>query len=278
MEAEVAILGAPVGVAYPRAKATAGCADAPAAIRARSQRLARFLGHHDFDLDGPMLPIPVSVVDCGDAPDAAGTLEAVATILGRGAIPIVLGGDDSVPIPTLRAFADRDPLTVVQVDAHLDFRDSVAGVGDGYSSPMRRASEMEHVARIFQVGLRGVGSARTTDVADARAAGNVLVTAGELRERGVPWLIDRIPADAPVFISFDCDGLDPAVCPAVSAAAPGGLSYAEAADLLGGIAQGRRLAGAAFTELVPDLDLNEISALVVTRLIMRLLGGLARRS
>jgi len=123
-----------------------------------------------------------------------------------------------------------------------------------------------------------VGSARTADVADARAAGNVLVTARDLRERGVPWLIDRIPADAPVFISFDCDGLDPAVCPAVSAAAPGGLSYAEAADLLGGIGQHRRLAGAAFTELVPELDLNEISALVVTRLVMRLLGGLARRS
>ena len=278
IEADVAILGAPVGVAYPGASATAGCADAPAAVRARSQRLARFLGHHDFDLDGPMLPVPIRVVDCGDASDAAGTLEAVAAILERGAIPIVLGGDDSVPIPTLRAFAGRDPLTLVQVDAHLDFRDSVAGVGDGYSSPMRRASEMEHVARIFQVGLRGVGSARTADVADARAAGNVLVTAAELRERGVPWLIDRIPAGAPIFISFDCDGLDPAVCPAVSAAAPGGLSYGEAADLLGGIAQRRRLAGAAFTELVPELDLNEISALVVTRLIMRLLGGLARRS
>ena len=278
IEAEVAILGAPVGVAYPRATATAGCADAPAAIRARSQRLARFLGHHDFDLDGPMLPVPLRVVDCGDAADAAGTQEAVAAILERGAIPIVLGGDDSVPIPTLRAFAGGDPLIVVQVDAHLDFRDSVAGVEDGYSSPMRRASEMEHVAGIFQVGLRGVGSARTTDVADARAAGNVLVTARELRERGVPWLIDRIPADAPVFISFDCDGLDPAVCPAVSAAAPGGLSFAEAADLLGGIAQRCRLAGAAFTELVPELDLNEISALVVTRLVMRLLGGLARRS
>lgn len=277
VEAEVAILGAPVGVAYPGSRAMPGCADAPAAIRARSQRLARFVGHHDFDLEGPMLPVPIRVVDCGDLSDAADTQDAVAAILERGAIPIVLGGDDSVPIPTLRAFGGYGPLTVVQVDAHLDFRDEVAGVRDGYSSPMRRASEMEHVAQIFQVGLRGVGSARTADVADARAAGNVLVTAREVRERGVPWLLDRIPADAAVFISFDCDGLDPAVCPAVSAAAPGGLSYDEAADLLSGIAARGRLIGAAFTELVPALDLNEISALVVTRLIMRLLGGLARQ-
>ena len=277
VEADVAILGIPLGVAYPTSPTTAGCADAPAAIRARSQRLARFLDHYDFDLDGPMLPTPLRIADCGDVAEVAAAQAAVEAILARDAIPIVLGGDDSVPIPTLRAFASRGPLTVLQVDAHLDFRDSVAGVRDGYSSPMRRASEMEHVAQIIQVGLRGVGSARAADVADARAAGNVLITARELRERGVPWVLDQVAVDASVFISFDCDGLDPAVCPAVSAAAPGGLSYDEAADLLGGIARGRRLVGAAFTELVPALDLNDLSALVVTRLIVRLLAGLARR-
>ena len=277
VEADVAILGIPLGVAYPTSPTTEGCADAPAAIRARSQRLARFVDHYDFDLDGPMLPTPLRIADCGDVAEVAAAQAAVEAILARDAIPIVLGGDDSVPIPTLRAFASRGPLTVLQVDAHLDFRDSVAGVRDGYSSPMRRASEMEHVAQIIQVGLRGVGSARAADVADARAAGNVLVTARELRERGVPWVLDQVAVDASVFISFDCDGLDPAVCPAVSAAAPGGLSYNEAADLLGGIARGRRLVGAAFTELVPALDLNDLSALVVTRLIVRLLAGLARR-
>jgi agmatinase len=277
VEADVAILGIPLGVAYPTSPTTTGCADAPAAIRARSQRLARFVDHYDFDLDGPMLPTPLRIADCGDVAELTGAQAAVEAILARDAIPIVLGGDDSVPIPTLRAFASRGPLTVVQVDAHLDFRDSVAGVRDGYSSPMRRASEMEHVAQIIQVGLRGVGSARAADVADARAAGNVLVTARELRERGVPWLLDQVPVEPPVFISFDCDGLDPAVCPAVSAAAPGGLSYDEAAELLGGIARGRRLVGAAFTELVPALDLNDLSALVVTRLVVRLLAGLARR-
>lgn len=277
VEADVAILGIPLGVAYPTSPTTEGCADAPAAIRARSQRLARFVDHYDFDLDGPMLPTPLRIADCGDVAEVAAAQAAVEAILARDAIPIVLGGDDSVPIPTLRAFARRGPLTVVQVDAHLDFRDSVAGVRDGYSSPMRRASEMEHVAQIIQVGLRGVGSARAADVADARAAGNVLVTARELRERGVPWVLDQVAVDASVFISFDCDGLDPVVCPAVSAAAPGGLSYNEAADLLGGIARGRRLVGAAFTELVPALDLNDLSALVVTRLIVRLLAGLARR-
>lgn len=271
LDAEVAILGIPHGWPYPRPGATAGCALAPGAIRRRSARLARFREHWDFDLDGPMrLPPCVDAgdvaVDPGDGPgNSARITDAVRAILARGAIPVCLGGDDSVPIPVLRAFDERGPLTVLQIDAHLDYRDEVDGIREGYSSPMRRASEMAHVGRIVQVGLRGVGSARPSDVDDARAAGNLLVTARELRERGVPWLLAQLPADASVFVSFDCDGLDPSVLPAVSAAAPGGLSYVEAWDLLAGVRS--RLAGAAFTEYVPDLDVNELSALTITRLI-----------
>jgi agmatinase len=280
LDADLVVVGVPHGWPYPRPGSTAGCAEAPAAVRARSQRLARFRGHWDFDLDGPMLPVDgPRLVDAGDVPGEPGdgpgnarrTEEAVREILGRGAVPICIGGDDSVPIPILRAYAERGPITVLQVDAHLDYRDEVDGVREGYSSPMRRASEMPHVARIVHVGLRGVGSARAGDVEDSRAAGNLLVTARELRDRGVPWLRAQLPPDASVFVAFDVDGLDPSVVPAVSAAAPGGLSYAEACDLLAGI--GPRVLGAAITELVPAMDVNGLSALVVARLITTLIGS-----
>ena len=282
----VAILGIPFGVPYPSPGHTAGCADAPAAIRARSRRLANFADHHDFDLAAPMLvgSPPLRVVDAGDVDgtpgdgpgNAARAESTVRSLLGSGVVPIVLGGDDSVPIPVLRAYSDGEPLTVLQVDAHLDFRDEVAGVRDGYSSTMRRAAEMGHVARIVQVGLRGVGSARTSDVADARTAGNLLLTARELRARGVEWLLGQLPDGERVFIAFDLDGLDPSVAPAVSGVSPGGLSYDEAGDLLGGVAERCRVVGAAFTELVPALDVNGVSALVVVRLVMRLLAGIDR--
>ena len=280
--ADVAILGVPHGWPYPRPGATAGCADAPAAVRQRSQRMARFRGHWDFDLDGPLLPDDgPRVVDAGDVPgaphDGSGNAErtesAVREILAAGAVPVCIGGDDSVPIPILRAFADRGPLTVLQVDAHLDYRDEVDGVREGYSSPMRRASEMAHVQRIVHVGLRGVGSARASDVEDSRAAGNLLVPARELRERGVAWLLEQLPQDASVFVAFDCDGLDPSVFPAVSAPSPGGLSYPETAELLGGI--GSRLVGAVLTEYVPALDADGTSGLGVARLVARLAGGVA---
>ena len=113
-----------------------------------------------------------------------------------------------MPIPILRAYEGGGPLTVLQVDAHLDFRDEIDGVREGYSSAMRRASEMPHVSRILHLGLRGVGSARASDVDDSRAAGNLLVTARELHVRGVPWLLAQVPTDASVFVAFDCDGLD----------------------------------------------------------------------
>jgi len=289
--ADVAILGIAHGVPYPQPGPAGGTSEAPAAVRRRSQRLARFVHHFDFDLQGPMLPEgsaanpALRLVDGGDVAtsgdDPAGNVaraeKAIRTILAAGAVPIVLGGDDSVPIPVLRAFADQPPLTVVQVDAHLDFRDEVAGIRDGYSSPMRRATEMEHVERIVQVGLRGVGSARASDVADARAAGNLIVTARQLHEGGVASLVAQLPADASVFLAFDLDGLDPAVMPAVSGIAPGGLGWDEAADLLAGLTARCRIAGAAFTEYVPALDVNERGALVVTRLVMLLVAGIARR-
>jgi agmatinase len=85
-----------------------------------------------------------------------------------------------------------------------------------------------------------------------------------------------LPAGASVFIVFDLDGLDPAVAPAVSGLSPGGLSYDEAGDLLGGVTQRCTIVGAAFTELVPALDASGLSALVVVRLVMRLLAGLDR--
>jgi len=112
--------------------------------------------------------------------------------------------------------------------------------------------------------LRGVGSARSTDVEDSRAAGNLLITARELRSSGVARVLEQLPAHARVFLAFDCDGLDPSVFPAVSAVSPGGIGFGEAVDLVVGI--GGRLVGAAITEFVPALDDDGRSALAAARL------------
>src|SRR6185436_5650106 len=146
---------------------------------------------------------------------------AVRALVDADAIPVVLGGDDSVPIPMFRAFEGRGPLTVVQIDAHLDWRDEVRGEKYGWSSPMRRASEMPWIRGMVQVGLRGIGSARAKEVADARAWGSRLVPAADVHRHGIARVLDLVDADARCLVTLDCDGLDPSILPAVLARAPG---------------------------------------------------------
>lgn len=121
-----------------------------------------------------------------------------------------------MPIPVPEAYGGHDGLTVVQVAAHIDWRDEIDGVTHGFSSTMRRASEMPHVERIVQIGARGPGSARADEVAAARAWGAVLHTARDLHARGVGPALDALPAGSDVYLAIDVDGIDPAVVPGCS--------------------------------------------------------------
>jgi agmatinase len=85
----------------------------------------------------------------------------------------------------MRGFDDGGPLYVVQLDAHLDWRDEINGVRDGLSSPMRRASELPFVSGMAQIGIRGVGSARLAEVEAARAWGSAIISMTDLRRDGV---------------------------------------------------------------------------------------------
>ena len=272
--ARYAVVGIPRGIPYKPEHLQASVCDAPRAIRERSARFGRMLGHHDFDLGGALVAgEALSLVDCGDV-SAAQAPAAVKAVLRAQALPIVLGGDDSTTALALRGFEGQGPLTVLQIDAHIDYRDEVDGVRDGYSSPMRRASEMPWVKRIVHCGIRGVGSARPGDVRDTLARGNTIVTASEVREHGIPSVLANFVPGERYYIAFDCDGVDPAVMPGTSAPLPGGLSFYEAAGLLTGLARRGRVMGINFAEHYPSLDVNGITALAIVRLIVNLLGAL----
>ena len=268
--ARFAVLGIPQGIPYP-GRSSAGAADAPRAIRERSARYGRMLAHHDFDLGRAPGALPLA--DCGDVP-AGEASAAVRAILHAGAMPMVLGGDDSTTALALRGFEGQGPLHILQIDAHIDYRDEVDGVRDGYSSPMRRAAEMPWVARIVHCGTRGVGSALPGDVRDTLARGNAIVTARELKKRGVERVLAEFPPGERYYVAFDCDGMDPAVMPGTSAPLPGGLSFDEAADLVTGLARRGRVVGINVAEHYPSLDVNGITALAITRLLVNLMGTL----
>jgi agmatinase len=256
----------------------------PAAIREASQRLARFIGHHDFDTGAPFAPWLDGLADAGDVQtvpsDPAGNRQrievAIAGILSGGAIPVVLGGDDSVAIPFAASWRDHGPISVVHLDAHLDFRDEVGGNRFGYSSPMRRASEMPWIRRIVHMGQRGVGSARPHDVRDSLAAGNTIVTARELAAAGAEEAAVNIEPGEPFIIVLDVDAIDPAQVPAVRAPVAAGPSVPFVADLFTELGQLGSLRGLVITEFEPDLDASGTSALILVRLISRLLDAALR--
>ena len=279
-----AFLGIPYGPPYESIDLTV-CAGAADAVRRMAHKMEyRALSHHyNFDWDGPLYPEGVpTLTDCGnvvgDPEDPAGIwdrgLEVVRALVAGGVTPLVLGGLDAIPPIVVQAF--EEPLHVLHVDSHLDFRDEVNGERRGYSSPIRRIREMPHVGTIVQAGLRGMGSARPSDVEEARAAGNELVTAREIHEHGIDQVIKRLTSDRGWVITIDCDGLDPTIAPAVGWPEPGGLTYLQTAAMVRSLAERDRVAAVVITEFQPDLDIAGITAMHIVRLLL-LVVGLQRR-
>jgi hypothetical protein len=190
---------------------------------------------------------------------------------------VVLGGDDSIPIPVLQAYADRGPVTVVQIDAHIDWRDDVQGERWGLSSTMRRSSEMSHIGDMIEVGRRGVGSARPADLAAAEARGVHFFSAHELHRGGVGQVLDCVPVGGSVFITVDVDGLDPSLVPGVIGPEPGGLTYFQVIDIIDGVAERGRIVGFDVVEFVPERDINGIGALTTFRLAAHAMGRISRQ-
>ncbi len=285
LKADFAILGIPYGDPYSMDEVTNDQSNAPSAVRRESARLSLGLDHWDFDLGGPLFDgRDIRVVDCGDVPanpaDMTGHYRiaelAVRTILERGAYPIIIGGDHGVPIPVFRAFEGGEPLTLVHIDAHIDWRDEVNGVREGYSSPIRRASELPHFERIFQIGMRAQGSARANEVEDALAHGAEIITAYDVHENGMSSVLGRIPDGERYYLSIDADGLDPTVMPAVAAPAPGGLLFHQVRSLIHGLVQKGRLMGMDIVEITPSRDVNGISSLTAGQLILNFIGTAVR--
>ena len=280
---DIVVLGAPCATPYPSVGPYSK--SAPGAIRASSATYATTANHHNFDLGGPIVPAGISVVDAGDIGwdpvDASGNrariTAACQVVLNAGATPVVLGGDDSIPIPVIAAYLGRGPMTVVQIDAHIDWRDEVQGERMGLSSTMRRSSEMEHVGRIIQVGRRGVGSARSADARAAADYGVHFVNGHDVHRFGIAPIVEAIEPGSQVFLTIDVDGFDPTTMPGVVGPEPGGLTYWHGIELIDGIASHSTLVGFDIVEFVPELDVNGIGALTAFRLTAHAIGRIGRQ-
>ncbi|XXX77190.1 agmatinase [Sorangium sp. So ce134] len=215
---------------------------------------------------------------------------SVDEVLAAGAVPFVVGGDHSIALPVLRALSRRHgPITVVHVDAHFDTSTSeVWGEPFHHGTPFRNAIDEGLIGQggLHQIGIRATWG-HPEEGAFVAHAGATQYGMDRLDWEGAPKVAAAICAavgDAPVYVSFDIDGVDPAYAPGTGTPVPGGLTSREAIQLLRGLA-GINLVGMDLVEVCPALDHADITlhlgahllfeglALLATKKVNRPLGG-----
>lgn len=196
--------------------------------------------------------------------------------LENGQIPIIVGGDHSVPLGLLRALARKQPdFGILQIDAHTDLRINYQGFTHSHASIMHNALQTEGVIKLVQVGIREL-CPEEVEVISKNPAKIRTYFDRDIHNRlfeGESWsdvcneITDKLPEK--VYVSFDVDGLDPSLCPGTGTPLPGGLSYNQAIYLLETLLnKGKRIIGADLVETGP----GELDGIVSSRLLFRLAG------
>jgi arginase len=216
--------------------------------------------------NGLEIGIDLEIADRGDVPlrEADGDDElieaAIHACVKEGACPVSLGGDHSVTYPIVRALAAHvGPLQILHFDAHPDLYDEYLGNRRSHASPFARIMEERLASRLVQVGIR------TLNRHQREQAGRFGVEIVPMRgfEPG------RVPVlAAPLYVSIDLDGLDPAYAPGVSHHEPGGLTVRDVLTVLD--SQRAPLVGADVVELNPDRDIHDMTAVVAAKLVREL--------
>lgn len=220
------------------------------------------------------------VVDLGDLPSknswkltARSYQEFAARLFQSGKTPFFAGGDHAVTVPIIAALAELgEPVHIIQIDAHPDLYPEFEGNGDSHACTISRALEMSHVASVTQFGIRTMNASqmpqleRYRDLIHISFARDLI---GALPE------LSHIPAGAPVYLTVDLDGFDPAYAPGVSHPVPGGLTPRQVLNFIQNAQW--KLVGMDAVEVNPDLDVNDQTALLAARLLHEGMGYAARQ-
>lgn len=225
----------------------------------------------------------LAVADIGDVAintfDLMKSLEIIEAaydeILGHGCRPLTLGGDHTIAVPILRAMRRKHgPVGMVHVDAHADVNDTMFGEKFAHGTPFRRAVEegLLEGRRVVQIGLRATGY-EADDFDWPRRQGFRVVQAEECWHKSLAPLMDEVREQVgggPVYFSFDIDGLDPAYAPGTGTPEIGGLTTAQALEIIRGC-RGLDLVGADLVEVSPPYDPSGNTALTGANLLFEML-------
>lgn len=209
---------------------------------------------------------------------------ATRAILAAGKLPALVGGDHSTPFGAIQACAEAHPgLGVLHFDAHADLRLAYEGFEWSHASIMDNVErKLRGVHKLVQVGIRDFCEEESERIANS---GGRIVTVfdrdwarARLLERDLTAFVRRTLAELPrdVYVSFDIDGLDPALCPNTGTPVPGGLRWDEVNLWLEELAlSGKRVVGLDLNEVNPGPagdDEDSWDAMVGARLLYKLIG------
>jgi agmatinase len=281
IDADIAILGVPFdGMASMRS----GCRQAPRALRDASTRFG-WLGESTgtkgfFDIEtGRTFLAGKRIVDAGDVDVSldevvtrARITQHASKIVETDALLASIGCDHSVSFPLIAAFERYAPLTIVLLDAHLDYRDRFLGLEYTNNSPFRGASELGSVKRIVTIGARGI---KSTDLEyrESLSRGNLIVTANAFSDRGAAAIAAEIGDLGNFYVSLDIDGLDPSIAPGTESPEADGLAFRQTKTLVHALGKQGHLVGADIVEVNPYLDHAELTQHMAVQLLIETLAS-----
>lgn len=273
---DVAVLGVPmdIGTSW-----RSGTRFGPKEVRAQSAMIRPYhMGTGAAPFDG------LQVADLGDLAINTFSLEkslkiieaSYDEIMNYDAMPMAIGGDHSITLPILRALHRRfGPVALIHVDAHADVNDEMFGERETHGTVFRRAYEEGLILpeKTYQVGLRGTGYT-VEDFAEAQGWGFQQFPAQDLWHRSLSSLGGEIRRDigskTPVYVSYDIDSLDPAYAPGTGTPEIGGLTTAQAMELIREF-KGLNIVGCDLVEVSPPYDTTGNTALVAANILFELL-------
>ena len=248
-----------------------GTVNGPSAIIEASKKMELFddeLNQETYKIGiHTMEPLPVQDL----APEAmvdkvySSTLE----VLKANKFPVILGGEHSLSIGSVKAFKEIYPnLSVLHLDAHYDMRDEYFGSKLNHGCVARRISEM---CPITQTGTRSL-SKEEKDFLSTSANGRIkIVNVYDILDMPLWKDVISDSLSEHVYVSIDLDVFDPSLMPAVGTPEPGGIGWYETLDLLREIAKDKKIVGFDVVELCP-IKGQVASDFLASKLIYRLLG------
>ena len=260
----------------PGASNRSGCRFGPRALRAIER-----VGPYNHVLK--CTPVTqLRVADIGDVPmrsrfsldQSHEDIEAIYRhIQQAGVIPLSAGGDHSVTLPILRALGRERPLALIHFDAHCDTGGPFDGSRFHHGGPFRQAvlDGVLDPTRTIQIGIRGAAEYLWEF---SYASGMTVIHAEDIPRLGVDAIVAKareVVGDAPVYVSFDIDCLDPAFAPGTGTPEVGGVTVREAQAMLRGLA-GLNIAGGDLVEVAPAYDATANTAHAGAQIMFEILS------